>query len=54
MRVTRLLKCLSFLSTAPTAGDGWDAAAAPTEVGLVAPVVPSGWEAAPPAPTGWE
>ncbi|XP_072991994.1 small ribosomal subunit protein uS2-like isoform X2 [Typha latifolia] len=41
---------------APVVGDGWDAAAAPAPVdGLVAPaVVPSGWEAAPPAATGWE
>lgn len=41
--------------TAPVAGDGWDTSAAPVATdGVVAPIVPSGWEAAPPAPTGWE
>ncbi|XP_008783010.2 40S ribosomal protein SA-like [Phoenix dactylifera] len=44
-------------SQAPVPADGWDAAAAPdpalpTEG--VPPVVPSGWEAAPPAPSGWD
>lgn len=41
--------------TAPVAGDGWDAAAAPAPVnGIAAPVAPVGWEAAQPAATGWE
>ncbi|WOK93252.1 40S ribosomal protein SA-like [Canna indica] len=40
---------------APVAADGWDAAAAPAVDGVAATVVvPSGWEAAPPAPSGWE
>ncbi|XP_072972757.1 small ribosomal subunit protein uS2-like [Typha angustifolia] len=42
-------------SQAPVAGDGWDLAAAPPMAAPeVAPAVPSGWEAAAPAATGWE
>ncbi|XP_020102269.1 40S ribosomal protein SA-like [Ananas comosus] len=39
---------------APVAGDGWDVAAAPPVDGAAPPVVPSGWEPAAPAATGWE
>ncbi|XP_008800462.1 40S ribosomal protein SA-like [Phoenix dactylifera] len=41
---------------APVAGDGWEASAAPPPPmeGVVPPAVPSGWEPAPPAPSGWD
>ncbi|XP_073105578.1 small ribosomal subunit protein uS2 isoform X1 [Elaeis guineensis] len=39
---------------APVAGDGWEASAAPPVEGAVPPAVPSGWESAAPAPSGWD
>ncbi|KAG1366417.1 40S ribosomal protein SA [Cocos nucifera] len=44
---------------APVAGDGWEASAASPVEGVVPPpvvppAVPSGWEAAAPAPSGWD
>nr|CAD1832282.1 unnamed protein product [Ananas comosus var. bracteatus] len=45
---------LKVRTSTPVAGDGWDVAAAPPVDGAAPPVVPSGWEPAAPAATGWE